>query len=105
MTPNRDRPLRNVVLETIEHHRAAFHCDDCQTDVLAALRIALGDSDGLDAAGTCWFCKGRFPVDALIAGYDTWDESRLACLACNERMSGNWRASGSQEDRQPEEAG
>ena len=42
-------------------------------------------------AGTCWFCKGTFPVDALIAGYDTLEESRLACLACNERMSGYWR--------------
>lgn len=39
----------------------------------------------------CWFCKQKFVVDALIAGYDTWDESRLACLACNERMQGNWR--------------
>jgi len=42
-------------------------------------------------ARKCWFCKGRFPVEALIAGYDTFDEQRLACLACNERMSGNWR--------------
>ena len=41
--------------------------------------------------GTCWFCKGRFVVDALVAGYDTFDEQRLACLACNERMSGDWR--------------
>lgn len=39
----------------------------------------------------CWFCKSRFPVRALIAGYDTFDEQRLACNACNERMSGNWR--------------
>lgn len=43
-------------------------------------------------SGTCWFCKQSFVVDALIAGYDTFDEQRLACLACNERMQGNWGA-------------
>jgi hypothetical protein len=43
-------------------------------------------------SGQCWFCKGTFVVDALIAGYDTFDEQRLACLACNERMQGNWRS-------------
>ena len=39
----------------------------------------------------CWFCKHTVPPDALIAGYDTWDEQRLACLACNERMRGDWQ--------------
>ena len=59
-----------------------------------ALRAALAvaQEERLDVErGTCWFCKGTFVIDALIAGYDTFDEQRLACLACNERMSGDWR--------------
>jgi hypothetical protein len=57
--------------------------------------MGLEGCDGLSPhhqRGSCWFCKGAFVVDALIAGYDTFDEQRLACLACNERMQGNWRA-------------
>lgn len=46
--------------------------------------------DPTEPRESCWFCKGSFPIGALIAGYDTFEEQRLACLACNERMSGNW---------------
>lgn len=34
----------------------------------------------------CWFCKTPVPVSFLIAGYDTWDEQRLACLDCDTEM-------------------
>jgi len=61
---------------------------DAANRIRAALPVQ--DEPGLET-GTCWFCKGRFVIDALIAGYDTFDEQRLACLACNERMDGNWR--------------
>ena len=34
----------------------------------------------------CWFC-GRFvSIDYLIAGYDTFEEQRLACLDCNRTL-------------------
>jgi hypothetical protein len=62
--------------------------DYMEPGLVVQLRAALSQPA---EAGTCWFCKGTFPIDALIAGYDTFEESRLACLACNERMSGNWR--------------
>jgi len=65
-------------------------------------RDILSGSSAPEAGGLCWFCKGEFVIDALIAGYDTFDEQRLACLACNERMSGNWRPDARLTEAKPE---
>lgn len=61
----------------------------CLEYLIGACRLAVLDAPA--GLTQCWFCKGMFTMEAMIAGYDTWDEQRLACLACNERMSGNWR--------------
>jgi len=34
----------------------------------------------------CWFCHREVPADSLIAGYDTFEESRLACNTCNDAI-------------------
>lgn len=34
----------------------------------------------------CWFCGRGFTDDYLIAGHDTWDEQRLACLDCDRAI-------------------
>ena len=36
--------------------------------------------------GMCWFCHRTVPWSSLIAGYDTWDEQRLACNTCNDAI-------------------
>lgn len=36
--------------------------------------------------GMCWFCHREVPWGSLIAGYDTWDEQRLACNTCNDAI-------------------
>jgi hypothetical protein len=65
-------------------------------------RAALSRPPAPEPRGPCWFCKRVVPVEALIAGYDTFDEKRLACLACNELMSGNWHVARlSAEEPQP----
>ena len=58
--------------------------------LFAALRAALAQPAPAAPEAVCWFCK-RTVVEALIAGYDSFYEQRLACLACNERMQGDWR--------------
>jgi hypothetical protein len=35
----------------------------------------------------CWFCHRLFGWDYLIAGYDTFEERRLACLDCDRKMA------------------
>ena len=40
-------------------------------------------TEAVDATGTCWFCKRETWYSRLIAGYDTWDEQRLACPSCD----------------------
>jgi hypothetical protein len=47
---------------------------------------ALAATPAPDSA-PCWFCHRVVPVSALIAGYDTFEEQRLACMACHEIMS------------------
>jgi hypothetical protein len=36
--------------------------------------------------GICWFCKHVVAWDFLIAGYDDFEEQRLACLDCDKRQ-------------------
>ena len=35
----------------------------------------------------CWFCGREVRLDYLIAGYDTFEEQRLACLDCDRTIS------------------
>ena len=39
-----------------------------------------------DQGASCWFCGRSCGSDYLIAGYDTWDEQRLACLDCDRAI-------------------
>lgn len=34
----------------------------------------------------CWFCERPVGIDHLIAGYDTFEEQRLACFDCDRTM-------------------
>jgi hypothetical protein len=36
--------------------------------------------------GRCWFCRREVPAASLIAGYDTFEEQRLACNVCDDAI-------------------
>lgn len=104
MTPSRDRALREA-LEHLTEVDQRLPVGDFISLINAALdrddnsRTALGDSDGLrEAARAMWFAHTedeRFAGPVSDDPYGDFEEALLAAL----------RASGSQEDRQPEEDG
>ena len=55
-------------------------CNDNRCRIGAALASPVPT----DRPEPCWFCERE--VGYLIAGYDTWDEQRLACLDCDRTI-------------------
>jgi hypothetical protein len=77
------RRLLGFDLGPPETYWVNLSANEMRTAILAI--EAQARTEGLDES-RCWFCKRMVPVDALIAGYATFDEQRLACMACNEVM-------------------
>jgi hypothetical protein len=77
------RRLLGFDLGPPEAYWVNLSANEMRTAILAI--EAQARAEALDES-RCWFCKRMVPVDALIAGYATFDEQRLACMACNEVM-------------------
>jgi hypothetical protein len=64
-----------------------------------AEKILARDDPAAGNVAPCWFCHRAVPIDYLIAGYDSLETQRLACLDCDRAIHAlrdkGWLPSGS----------